>query len=115
MKNRRANFPKWKIQVASDWYERDEVTNGVDLVGNGLLRCDGRSMIARRATQTFLNGRSEWHLIGMSEMELRLGQRPRTCGHSLFFPALPSEYETLSVNNWKYAKESNSLEQTCKK
>ena len=32
-----------------------------------------------------------------------------------FFPALPSEYETLSVNNWKYAKESNSLEQTCKK
>ena len=22
-----------------------------------------------------------------------------------FFPALPSEYETLSVNNWKYAKE----------
>ena len=34
---------------------------------------------------------------------------------SFFFPALPSEYETLSVNNWKYAKESNSLEQTCKK
>ena len=35
--------------------------------------------------------------------------------NDFFFPALPSEYETLSVNNWKYAKESNSLEQTCKK
>ena len=42
------------------------------LVGNGLLRCDGRSMIARRATQTFPNGRSEWRLIGVSKTELRL-------------------------------------------
>ena len=48
---------------------------------------------------------------GVLRIELGAHQEHRV----FFFPALPSEYETLSVNNWKYAKESNSLEQTCKK
>ena len=31
-----------------------------------------------------------------------LSQVPDQSRHILFFPALPSEYETLSVNNWKF-------------